>query len=64
METYHGALGPAAWSVGHFGGVSGTAAPEAYVPRMMDREYTPEDDPGLFLEPGWEEEMLEVEAFH
>ena len=38
-------------------------APDAYVPRMMDREYTPEDDPGSFLKPGWEEEILEVEAF-
>ena len=34
------------------------------MPRMVDREYTPEDDPYMFLEPGWEEEMLEVEAFH
>ena len=33
------------------------------MPRMMDQEYTPEDDPGSFLEPGWEEETLEVEAF-
>ena len=33
------------------------------MPRMMDQEYTPEDDPSSFLEPGWEEETLEVEAF-
>ena len=38
-------------------------APEAYVPRMMDQEYTPEDDPGSFLGPGWEEEALGAEAF-
>ena len=33
------------------------------MPRMMDQEYTPEDDPSSFLEPGWEEETLEAEAF-
>ena len=33
------------------------------MPRMMDQEYTPEDDLGTFLETGWEEETLEVEAF-
>lgn len=49
--------------MGHFSEVSGATAPEAYVPRMMDQEYTPKDDLGLFLEPGWEEETLEVEAF-
>ena len=37
---------------------------EAYVPRMVYQEYMPEDGPCSFLEPGWEEEMLEVEAFH
>ena len=66
MPPYHpqsGAPGRAAWSVGHYSEVSGATAPEAYVPRMMDQEYTPEDDPGTFLEPGWEEETLEVEAF-
>ena len=39
------------------------AALEAYVPHMMDQEYTPEDYPGSFLGPGWEEEALGVEAF-
>ena len=34
------------------------------MPRMLDQEYMLEDDPCSFLEPGWEEEMLEVEAFH
>ena len=51
------------WSVGHYGEVFGVTAPEAYVPRMMDQEYTPEDDPGSFLGPGWEEEALGAEAF-
>ena len=55
-------MGRARWNVGHHDEVFGVMAPEAYVPRMMDREYTPEDDPGSFLEPGWEEEMLEVET--
>ena len=52
--------GRATWSVGNFGEVFRAAASEAYVPRMMDQEYTPEDDPGSFLEPGWEE-ALEAE---
>ena len=33
------------------------------MPRMMDEEYTPEDDPGSLLGPGWEEEALGAEAF-
>ena len=41
----------------------GVTAPEAYVPRMMVQEYTPKDDPGSFLGPGWEEEALGAEAF-
>ena len=66
MSCYHpqdAALGRATWSVGHYGEVFGVTAPEAYVPRMMDQEYTPEDDHGSFLEPGGEEEALEAEAF-
>ena len=65
-SRYHpqdAALGQATWSVGHYGEVFGVAAPEAYVPRMMDQEYTSEDDPGSFLGPGWEEEALGAEAF-
>ena len=57
------ALGRVTWSVGHYDEVFGVAAPEAYVSRMMDQEYTPEDDPGSFLGPGWEEEALGAEAF-
>ena len=56
-------MGRATWSVGHFGEAFGAMAKEAYVPRMMNQEYRPEDDPGLFLEPGWEEEALGAEAF-
>ena len=43
--------------------VFGAAASEAYVPRMMDQEYVPEDDSDSFLGPGWEEEALGAEAF-
>ena len=52
MPCYHpqdAALGRATWSVEHYGEVFGVTAPEAYVPRMMDQEYTPEDDPGTLL---------------
>ena len=31
---------------------------------MVNHEYAPEDDPCMFHELGWEEEMLEAEAFH
>ena len=40
------------WSVGHFGEVFEATASEAYVPRMMNQEYAPEDDTSSFLEPG------------
>ena len=56
-------MGGATWSVGHHDKVFGVTAPESYVPRMMDQEYAPEDDPGLFLGEDWEEGALEVEAF-
>ena len=42
-------MGRATWSVGHHGDVFGVTAPEAYVPRMMDQGYAPEDDPGSFI---------------
>ena len=48
---------------GHYGEVFGVTAPEAYVPRMTDQEYTPEDDPGSFVREDWEEGALGVEAF-
>ena len=56
-------LGRATWSVGHHGEVFGVTATEAYVPRMTDQEYTPEDDPGSFVGEDWEEGTLGVEAF-
>ena len=66
MPPYHpqgGALGRATWSMGYYGEVFEAAASEAYVPRMVDQEYMLEDDPGSFLEPGWEEEVLEAGTF-
>ena len=66
MPRYHpqdAALGRATWSVGHYGEVFGVTAPEAYVPRMTDQEYTPEDDPRSFVGVDWEEGTLGVEAF-
>ena len=49
--------------MGHLNEVSEATALEAYVPRMMDQEYTPKDDPGSFLGLDWEEEALGAEAF-
>ena len=49
--------------MGHYGEAFGARASEAYVPRMMNQEYAPEDDPGSFLELAWEEEALGAEAF-
>ena len=63
LHPQDGVMGRATWSVGHFGKVFGATASEAYVPRMMNQEYTPEDDPSSFLESGWEEEALGAEAF-
>ena len=56
-------MGRATRSMRHFGEVFGAAASEAYVPRMMYQECTPEDPPGPFPGPGWEEEVLGAEAF-
>ena len=49
--------------MGHYGEVFEVVALEAYVPRMVEREYALEDDPGSFLGPGWEEETPEAEPF-
>ena len=56
-------MGRATWSVGHHGEVFGVTAPEAYVPHMMDQEYTSEDDPGSFVGEDWEAGVLGAEAF-
>ena len=56
-------MGRATWSVGNHGKVFAATAPEAYVPRMMDQGYAPEDDPGSFIGEDWGEGALGVEAF-
>ena len=65
MPHYHpqdATLGQATWSVGHHGEVFGVTIPEAYVPRMMDQGYAPEDDLGSFIGEDWGEGMLGAEA--
>ena len=39
------------------------AAPEAYVPHMVDRGYALQEDHDSFLGPGWKEEAPEAELF-
>ena len=56
-------MGQATWSVGYHGEVFGVTAPEAYVPRMMDQGYAPEDDLGPFTREDWGEGALGAEAF-
>ena len=53
----------AAWRIGHYGEAHGMVAPEAYVPRMVDRECALEEDHGSFPGPGWSEETPEAELF-
>ena len=50
--------------MGHRGEGSGAAAADAYVPRMMDLEYTPGEGPSSFPEPGWEGRTPEPGVFH
>ena len=40
------------------------ATGDAYIPRMVNLEYTPGEGPNLFPEPGWEGGALETGAFH
>ena len=58
-----GASSRAAWRAEHHGEAFGVAAPEAYVPRMVDRGYMLEEDHDSFLGSGWEEEAPEAELF-
>ena len=55
---------PEVQGVVHPGQGSDAATPDAYVPRMMDLEYTHEKKPSLFPEPSWAEGTLEAGAFH
>ena len=66
LPPYHAqdsASSQVAWNMGRYSEAFGVAASEAYVPRMVDREYALEDDPGSFLGSGWEEETPEAEPF-
>ena len=47
-----GASNRTAWRMGHYGEAFGAVTPEAYVPHMVDREYTLEEDHNSFLGPG------------
>ena len=49
--------------MGHYGEAFGAAAPEAYVPHMMDQGHAQEEDHGQFLGPGWGDETPEAELF-
>ena len=56
-------MGGATWSVRHHGELFEVTAPEAYVPRMMDQGYAPEDVLGSFIGEDWGEGALGAEAF-
>ena len=56
-------MGGATWSMGHHGEGFGVTAPEAYVPRMVDQGYAPEDDISSFVGEDWGEGALGVKAF-
>ena len=49
--------------MGHYNEAFGAAAPEAYVPHMVDQGRALEEDHGPFLGPGWGEETPEAELF-
>ena len=58
-----GTSSEAAWHTGHYSEAFGAAAPEAYVPHMVDQGHAQEEDHGAFLCPGWGEETHEAELF-
>ena len=49
--------------MGHYNEAFGAAAPEAYVPHMVDQGHAQEEDHGSFLYPCWGEETPEAEVF-
>ena len=52
---YHSQVGivsRTAWHMGHYGEAFRAAAPEAYVPHMMDQGHAQEEDHGQLLGPG------------
>ena len=54
----------AAQGAGHLGNGSGGATTDAYVPRLVNLEYLPGEDPDLFLKPGWAGGTPKAHAFH
>ena len=58
-----GASGRTAWRAEHYGVAFGVAAPEEYVPLMMDQGHPHENGQGSLLSPSWGDEALEAEPF-
>ena len=56
-----GASSRAAWHTRHYNEAFGVAAPEEYVPHMMDQGHAQEEDHSSFLGPSWGEETPEAE---
>ena len=49
--------------MGNYGEAFGAAAPEAYVPHMMDQGHPHEGEQGSLLNPSWGDEAPEAEPF-
>src|SRR3954463_4961962 len=47
----------------HYSAAFGVAAPEEYVPRMMDQGHAHEGEQGSLLSPSWGDETPEAELF-
>ena len=58
-----GASSRTAWHTGHYSEAFGVAAPEEYVPHMMDQGHAQEDEHGSLLGPSWGDEAPEAELF-
>ena len=56
--------GLVAHDMGHPGDGPGAAASDAYVPTMIDQEYTPREGLDSFPEPGWVVGTQAAGAFH
>ena len=58
-----GASSSTAWHAGRYGAAFGMAAPEEYVPHMMDQGHPGEGEQGFLLSPSWGDEAPEAEPF-
>ena len=66
QARYHPATGATSntpWLTERYSTSFGVAAPEEYVPRMMDQGHAHEDERGSLLSPSWGDETLEAEPF-